>query len=487
MTQRDQQILRDKLGDRVTFDAEIRRAYDYDLGEMPGVLLSLLKTVPDAVVVPSSDKEVAAALSAAAQINMPVTPRGQATSGYGGAITTRGGMVLDLSGMNRIISIDHDAGTVDVEPGVVWEELSRHLRKHGLDVRICPTSAPSSTVGGWFAMGGVGIGSMEYGSIADVIVEIDSAGLDGQIRTLTGDEMELEHQTCGILGVITRLRVLCKPKADLHVYAVVMPDAECAGRFVIIARKRLSPHTLVLHSPGYRRLRAEAEGHEVPYDGFLAVVAIQGGEISDADVDEAAKMCNGRVLSEDQAHAEWRARFYPMRIKKLGPSLVVSEFVLPEGNFAACWKDIETDLPNDVLGLEACVVRNGRMVMLVYLLDNAATLFYPLRMAKATRPVGIARTYGGAFYATGFWLAFAAPEVLGKEKLRAVQDMKRRVDPQNLLNPGKVLGTHRGLFPYLDLSWVLNIGARLISPLSRHLGYNRTRPGNLVSEKTRHG
>lgn len=469
----DKQILRERLGLRVTFDAAIRSAYDYDLGEMPSILLSLFKTVPDAVVVASSAEETASTLSAAADAGIPVTPRGQATSGYGGAITTRGGIVLDLSEMNEIISVDSENGTVDVEPGVVWGELSRYLKHYGLDTRICPTSAPSSTVGGWFAMGGAGIGSMEYGSIADVVVEIDVAGLDGRIKTLTGEEMELHHQTCGILGVLTRLRVLCKPVTNDSVYAVIMPDAETMGRFVTAARKRLSPNTIMAHSPGYRRLRAEAEGHTEPDAGFLAVVSIKEGGAKEADVIDFVKKNNGHVLSAEESAAEWDARFYPMRIKKLGPSLVVSEFVVPEEHFAACWNAIEKDLSRDVLGLEACVVRDGRIVMLVYLLDNAASLLYPLRMAKAARPVEIARRRGGGFYATGLWLSFAAPEVLGPDKLRAVRAMKRRIDPRNLLNPGKVLGTHRGVFPYVDVSRLLNVSARMISPFTRHLAYNQ--------------
>jgi len=143
------------LGDAVTFDLQILRSYDHDLGEMPRALMALIEHLPQVVVAARTVADVTEALVLALKHHIPVTPRGQATSGYGGAVPCRGGMVLDLSNLNKVIAVDSEKATVDVEPGVVWQELSRTLAAHGLDNRVCPTSAPSSTVGGWFASAGV--------------------------------------------------------------------------------------------------------------------------------------------------------------------------------------------------------------------------------------------------------------------------------------------------------------------------------------------
>ncbi|HET6412152.1 MAG TPA: FAD-binding oxidoreductase [Anaeromyxobacter sp.] len=463
-------ILEAALGKAVTGDPQLLRAYDHDLGEMPRALLSRLRTRPDAVVVARSPADVVSTLQVAARLGVPVTPRGQGSSGYGGSMPTRAGILLDLSALTKVLAVDEAAATVDVEPGVVWNELSRTLRKRGLDVRTLPTSAPSSTVGGWFASGGVGIGSLRYGSIRDAVLEIDVAGLDGRVATVVGQDLDLHHQTAGILGVITRLRLACRPAEEPRSFAVRLPEAEAVPALQAAAERDLGAYSLSIQSAGYLAMRARLDRGAGPpiAAGFLGLLTVSSPG-DPAAVERAVAACGGALLDDSVAAHEWEDRFYPMRVKRLGPSLLVSEFLLPTERFPETWRAISRALRREELGLEAFAARGGRMAVLVYALEDAGHWLYPVRMARALAPVRIALRRGGSVYTPGLWFAWGARSVLGEARYEAVVAEKRRVDPAGLLNPDKVLGPRLRGLPLVDASRLLALSAAFASPLSRWL------------------
>ncbi len=475
MDKRACELLEKKLAEKVSFDAEILATYDHDIGEIPSLVMSLIDNVPEAVVIARSAQDVKETLAVAGEFRIPVTPRGQASSGYGGAIPTRMGILLDLVEMNRIIKVDKGDMTVDVEPGVIWKQLSHELNKVGLDNCIVPTSAPSSTVGGWFAMGGVGLGSLQYGSIRDVVLAIDVIGLDGQLRTFSGDDLVLHYQACGILGVITRLRLRCRKLEEQRPYAIALPDADAVEGFVMAVCDDLHPYTVILHSPGYVEMKKDmGEEESVPKGSFLAIVVLSGSGVDESALTNITSRFSGVILDEAVAKHSWDDRFYPMRIKKLGPSVLVSEFFLPAENFRKTWKGIEDDLSRELLGMEAVVIHEGRMAVLVYILDDANRFLYQLRMAKALRPIRVAERYGGSVYTAGLWFASSSRKIFGQEKLDALLREKRRTDPGGLLNPGKIFSPKVKLLPFVKVGSLIDLASSITSPLSKALVYRRS-------------
>lgn len=474
MDQKARARLEENLAEKVSFDDQILASYDHDVGEMPALVMSMVDNMPEAVVAAGTVDDVRNTLKAAREFGMPVTPRGQASSGYGGAIPTRGGIVLDMVGMNRVISVDRDNLTVDVEPGVVWDELTRELNKVGMDNCIVPTSAPSSTVGGWFAMGGVGLGSLVYGSIRDVVQEIDVVALDGEVATLSGEEMDLHYQTCGVLGVVTRLRLTCRAAEEMHPFAVAFPDAAAVQAFSRAACEELNPYAISIHSPGYVVMRKEmGKDEEVPEGSFMVVCAVPVGSADEDAVKKVAGAHGGEVLSDEIARHSWNDRFYPMRIKKLGPSVLVGEFYLPLDSFSRVVEEIQADLQRDLQGMEVVVLKGGQVVVLVYILDDASNLLYQFRMAKALRPVRAAQRGGGSLYTAGLWFASRSREILGREKYDAVIHRKKIVDPKGLLNPGKIVPPRVRFLPLIDVSTLVDLSSKLASPLAKLLVYRR--------------
>ena len=462
------------FGQSVSFEGQILRAYNHDIGEMPGLLMAIIQAEPQAVIVARTREDVISALTLSSRYSVPLTTRSQATSGYGGAIPSNGGTLLDLSCLNRILKIDAEKATVDVEPGVIWEDLSRSLATCGLAVRLCPTSAPASTVGGWFAMGGVGIGSLRYGTFRENVLEIDVAGLDGTITTCSGRDMDPYYQTCGTLGVITRLRLACRTAEALQPVAFALPDAAQAMACLDAVHETCFPWSATLQSAAYCRLHAEADGHAPSTDtGFLLLMSIPQVELRPDALAELAARFGGRLLADEIAEKEWNNRYYPMRIKKSGPSVLVGEFVIPRDAFPTCWDRIRARLPKDELALEAFAVKDGTLAVLVYMLDDASSLLYALRMAKAMIPLRTALRAGGNGYATGMWFAALGRRIHGADKHQMLRRLKTERDPKDLLNSGKTNGPGLRFLPWLNLSRLILFGTALIAPLAARLSYRK--------------
>lgn len=213
-----------KFGERISLDPTEMRLYSHDTASLPGMVKQLIKRVPEAVVQPSGTEDVVFITKFAREKKIPLTPRGAASSGWGGAIPTRGGIVVDFSRMRRILEVDKTKETARVEAGVIWKNLEYELNKQGLSLRVYPSSAPSATVGGWVAEGGGGIGSYEYGEVGHNIESVKLVTANGEARTVQGSDLELVTEAEAITGLITEVVVKTR-KADEDVPVVAaFPD-----------------------------------------------------------------------------------------------------------------------------------------------------------------------------------------------------------------------------------------------------------------------
>ena len=127
---RQRLYLEQKFGNRVSFHRTERKLYGHDIAAMPGLIKPLVgSTIPDAVVQPETEDELVELVRWAAEHNVPLTPRSKASSGYGGVLPVKQGVVVDFYRMKQILHIDPDAMTATVQSGVVWEKLDQALAK----------------------------------------------------------------------------------------------------------------------------------------------------------------------------------------------------------------------------------------------------------------------------------------------------------------------------------------------------------------------
>ena len=218
--------LHEVFGPRVTFDRVERKIYSHDIGEVPGLIKPLMgKTLAESIVQPQSEEELVDLVEWARANRIALTPRGKATSGYGGVLPLKRGIVVDFYRMNGIISIDREALTAVVQPGAVWEKLQKLLEKEGLMLRLYPTSFMASTVGGWLAQGGSGVGSYEAGWFRSNVLSARVVLPTGEVRQFAGEDLDMVSDAEGITGLISEVTIKVQPFEELEVVAIESSEA----------------------------------------------------------------------------------------------------------------------------------------------------------------------------------------------------------------------------------------------------------------------
>ncbi len=180
--------------------------------------------LPDVVVQPRHTDDVSRTLTFASEHRLPVTPRGAATGQAGGALPARGGIVVDISRMNRLLELDGSNLQVIVEPGIVHADLNEALARARLIFPPDPGSSRMCTVGGMVSNNSRGMRAIKYGSTGDYVLGLEVVLPDGRVietgstrsralQSSSGFELtKLFVGSEGMLGVITRLRLKVIPK-----------------------------------------------------------------------------------------------------------------------------------------------------------------------------------------------------------------------------------------------------------------------------------
>jgi len=458
LNSQDKRWLEQAFGARVNFQREERILYGHDIATMPSLFRRLVgDTVPEAVVQPESEAELISLVRWAAERKIPLVPRGKASSGYGGVIPTKGGIVVDFYRLKRIISIDKEKEIVSVEPGLTWEQLDRELNKHGLTLRLYPTSYPSSTPGGWLAQGGAGIGSYEYGWFADNVVSARAVLSSGEVKEFSGSELEVISEAEGITGLISQITLRVQKQKDLEVMAIACPDAQALERiFKEFIARDLPLWSVVFINPRMAEMKNRAplrmhHGHPAEPRVILpaAYIATLAFRKEDAlrvrpEIESIVPRCQGEILSQEIAEHEWANRFKLMIVKRLGPSLVPAEIVVPLDKLGAVMDEIEGKINQPVVK-EGVIIRQGKngqpeAVLLGFIPSDQRRFSYNFVFGLVLTIIKIAEKYGGRPYSTGLYFGSRAEKILGGEKKKRLETFKKQVDPNGLLNPDKVLG-----------------------------------------------
>jgi glycolate oxidase len=228
-------------------DVEEKICYSYDAtGE---------NFLPDLVVFPTCAEDISNILILANQYNIPVVPRGAGTGFTGGALPVRGGVVLAMSRMNRILEIDSENLTALVEPGVVTGKFQAEVEAMGLFYPPDPASLESSTLGGNVAECAGGPRAVKYGVTREYVLGLEAVLPTGEIvqtgsavlKSVVGyDLTRLLIGSEGTLGVISkiRLKLLPLPAARLTLMAIFSDVTEAAASVSRIVKARVLPAAL---------------------------------------------------------------------------------------------------------------------------------------------------------------------------------------------------------------------------------------------------
>jgi FAD/FMN-containing dehydrogenase len=195
---------------------------------------------PFASVFPESAEEVQSLMKLAARHSIPLMARGAGTALYLGKVPRA--LVVRFDAMRRIqLPEDPEEGWVEVEPGVTWVVLGYRLREKGMGPTVYPTSAPRSTVGGWLAENGLGVGSYEYGWLLENVLSIEVLLAGGKRDHIEGEALKHFVGSRGTMGFFVRARLATRA-ADRDVPAgVVFRDAEDLGNAVLALYRNGTP------------------------------------------------------------------------------------------------------------------------------------------------------------------------------------------------------------------------------------------------------
>ena len=216
-------------------------------------------TLPAGVIWPLTTEEVARILSWAYENDVPVTPWGAGTSTEGNPVPTRGGLVMDLTRMNRILDIRPQDLQADVEPGVLRKELNRQTGKHGLF--FPPDPGADATIGGMIANNASGVQTVKYGATKDYVMRLTVVLPRGQVihtgckapKSSAGyDLTRLFVGSEGTIGVVTEATLRLTGIPSHYLAATIrFPDLEKASEAVaLMIGSGLGPAALELLPPG---------------------------------------------------------------------------------------------------------------------------------------------------------------------------------------------------------------------------------------------
>ncbi len=444
------------FGDRAAFDKAERMLYSHDTANLPSAVEKMVLRTADAVVQPVSAAEVVELVKISKTNKIPLTPRGAGTSGYGGVIPIQKGIVVAFTRMNKLVNIDKKNMTVTVEPGIIWSSLEQELNKEGLALCLYPSSAPGATVGGWVGEGGSGIGSYEYGYFADNVIQIKAVTPDGNIKTFSGQELNIISRSEGITGfaveVTMKVRELDEEKKVLTAFSDLR---KLVNSIKDINKAGLPVWHINFTTADFIKNKADAieiasnmmeHGHDdhensvhPPRDHHLLMIVYPGKRDSkiSAKLQEILSKNGGTVLDNKLAEHEWEERFYTMRVKNLGPSLIPSEAIIPLETSPDIVEEANRKLEG--ISIELTLVNKDSLTMLAFLTGDERTAAYNVGFAKSLIMMDIAKKHGGKEYSVGLYFTDAAEAALGAENLRQMASFKKKTDPDNLFNPGKVL------------------------------------------------
>lgn len=446
-------ILKQRFGERLQTSKSLREQHSHTTTYLPSQL-------PDAVVFPHSTGEVQEIVKICAEYKVPIIPFGTGTSLEGGVNAPAGGISVDLQQMDKIVSINAEDLDCVVQPGVTREALNLHLRDTGLFFPIDPGA--NASLGGMAATRASGTNAVRYGTMRENVINITAVMPDGRMiktanrakKSAAGyDLTRLLVGAEGTLGIITELTLKLYGIPDAISAAICrFPTVEAACNTTILAmqsgipmaRIELLDAMQVRACNNYSNLGFD----EVPtlfleFHGSEAGVKEQTELFGEIASDQGGSDFEWVTAVEDRNRL-WKARHnaaYAISTLRPGAQMIATDACVPISRLADCvvetQKDIEAtglvasivghvgdgnfhvtplvdiDSPEELAVVEAFIDRlNKRAIDM----DGTCTGEHGIGQGK--------RRYMRAEYGDGADIMVA---------------IKKTIDPDNIMNPGKVV------------------------------------------------
>jgi FAD/FMN-containing dehydrogenase/ferredoxin len=464
---------------RIIDKEEEREMYSHDIGDVPAIMTKTFFTIqPDFAVQPKSIEEIKKVLAFANDRKIPVIPRGAASWGFGGVIPTNAGIVIDLSPFRKILYLNKAQKTVTVEAGARWSDIDILAKKEGLCLMTYPSSK-FSTVGGWIATGGYGINSFRYGHLAKQIVSMTVVTPSGETKKITPTDPDFPYfvSTEGEFGIIVEINLKLRDvPAASYPHLFYFPSDQAAFAYIENfvhkrEKKELNPNVIRFLDANHL-----SDINEIMHGSVFKKSA---GVLLEFDSDEDDQKFI-KFAEEDSSIEEapryvasylWNERLFGMKTKRLGPTILASESIIPLTKAAAFIEKAKK--LGDNFGVEIfidsyVIDEKSALIMTNFLCDSRKKKYF-ISMPLVSMLTKAAIDFGAEPYGLGLWNAAFINSLFSPEKKLDLLAYKKRVDPNNILNPGKFFSVNSNVITSLlfhPIFFNMSMGiASLLSPV----------------------
>ena len=432
--------------------------YEYDA--------TIERGLPEAVVLPATTEEVAAAVRIARKHNLPVTARGSGTGLSGGAIPCEGGVVIVTTRMNRILEIDAESRFAVVQPGVINLHISQAVAQHNLYFAPDPSSQRACSIGGNVAENAGGPHSLLYGSTVNHVLGLELVTPDGEIVELGGASGATGYDLTGIvvgsegtLGIVTKVIVRLLPKAEsvITLLAIFNEVREASQAVSAIVSAGVLPAALEMIDKYTMKAIEDALHTGYPPDaGAVLLIEVEGlREETEEQAASVRRICEEQGAREVQVAIaqEDRERLWIGRkgalgaLGRLAPSYYILDGVVPR-----------TKLPEVLDGVYAACERYGMPVANVFHAGDGnlhPNVLFDERVPGVTERVlelgeeimRLCVDAGGSItgeHGVGLEKRDYMSWIFSEDDLEVMSRLKRAFGAGDGFNPGKMFPTSKG-------------------------------------------
>jgi glycolate oxidase len=418
---------------------------------------------PDLVLLPATTHEIAAIARLCNEHRVPLVVRGAGTGYTGGAVPTRGGLVLSMERLNRILEIDQTNLLAVVEPNVITGDLQRAVENVGLFYPPDPASLESSSIGGNVAECAGGPRAFKYGTTKHHVLALEAVLPTGEIvrtgskavKNVVGyDLTRLLVGSEGTLAIITKitLRLIPKPPARATLLALFADIHTAVNAVTALIDRRVVPAALELVDAGSLSAVNDHLGEEVVPSGTGAALIVEADGVQaavDDEIDRVAAACRevgatrvSVAVDEDDRDRLWNARrLLSASLKATGLLKINHDVVVPRGRIPDLFGVIQA-IGKDFGLRVAAFGHAGDGNIHVNLMVDRTDPQQIERAAKAERVLfeGVVALEGSISgeHGIGFAKAQYISIELSPEEIALMQRVKTAFDPNGILNPGKI-------------------------------------------------
>src|ERR1700682_97432 len=422
---------------------------------------SIEGAMPDAVVLPATTEQVASVIKLAARHNIPVVPPGAGTGLSGGAVTIRGGIALQLTRMRRIIEIDTVQQTAMVEPGVVNQELALAAAPHGLSYAPDPSSQKACTIGGNAAENSGGPHCLLYGVTTNHVLGMEVVLADGSVHWVSGDAPDhIGLDLCGVLVgsegtlcAITKIKVrLLRTPPSVATLLAAFPTIEMASHAVsaVIARGIVPAALEMMDRVTVGAVEAHYQAGYPTDAGAVLLVEVDGIAESTRELMAAVREVladnQGYAMREAQSSAErdllWQGRKGAIgALGRIKPNYYLHDGVVPRSRLPQVLSavgEIGEHYKLPVANVFHAGDGNLHPNIMFDLRDRG--IMHQVEGAGEEMLRAVVELGGALSGEHGIGLEKSAfmPWVFSPDDLEAMQRVKRALDADGILNPGKI-------------------------------------------------